>query len=119
MGAWRRYDLEALEAVLLRDPSLTYFPNDEQGTIAGFRAVRAYHQSLGFVPGGFWPEEQLWLEDVLISDFEDSAVVTAQWRFGNRVLASEAARGPLSIVVVRTTTGYRVSHVNMGNYPSG
>jgi imidazolonepropionase-like amidohydrolase/ketosteroid isomerase-like protein len=117
LAAWRRYDLEALDAVLLQDPSLTYFPNDAQGAVEGFRAVRAYHQGLGFVPGGFRPEADVWLEKVLIADFDESAVVTARWHFGNRVLGEVAARGPLTLVVVRTAAGYRISHVNMANYP--
>jgi hypothetical protein len=59
----------------------------------------------------------LWLEDVVISDFDDTAVVTAVWHFGNRVVLADAGRGPFTMVVVRTRSGYRISHLNMANYP--
>jgi imidazolonepropionase-like amidohydrolase len=119
LRAWRRYDLKALEQVLLDDPSLTYFPNDAEGVLEGVDAVSAYHEELGFVAGGFQPENELWLEDVLVADFDGSAVVTAVWHFGNRVMRSDAARGPFTMVVVRTRAGYRITHVNMGNYAVG
>ncbi len=119
LGAWGSYDLDILRDALLVDATLTYFPNDEQAVLEGWDAVRDYHERLGFVPGGFDPENDLWLEDVVVADFDESAVVTATWHFGNRVLRAEAARGPLTIVAVRTTGGYRISHVNMGNYAAG
>ena len=105
-----------LRDVLLDDPSLTYFANDEEGTIEGIDAVLTYHEGLGFVSGGFQPENDLWLEDVLVAHFDETAVVSAVWHFGNRVLQSEAARGPFTMVIVRTRAGYRITHVNMGNY---
>jgi len=118
--AWRRYDLDRLGEVLLQDATLTYFANDEEGTIEGFAAVREYYEGLGFVPGGFQPENELWLENVVVADFENSAVVSAMWHFGSRLMRTEAARGPFSMVVVRTSDGFRISHVNMGNYaPAG
>lgn len=120
LALWRRYDLDQVGDVFLRDPSLTYFSNDTEGLKEGYDAVLAHHEELGFVRGGFQPENELWLEDAVISDFDESAVITAVWHFGNRVARSDAARGPLTMVVLRTTTGYRISHVNMGNYtPTG
>jgi len=119
LALWRRYDLDRFDEVFLNDPALTYFANDSVGMIEGFDVVRAYHAGLGFVSGGFRPDDELWIEDVVISDFDESATVSAVWHFGSRVARDEAARGPLTIVVVRTTTGYRIAHVNMGNYPRG
>jgi imidazolonepropionase-like amidohydrolase len=119
LGAWSSYDLDELDDAFLVDPSLTYFANDEEGVLEGWDAVRDYHERLGFVPGGFDPEKDLWLENVVVADFDGSAVVTATWHFGNRVLRAEAAHGPLTLVVVRTRSGYRISHVNMGNYAAG
>ena len=103
--------------MFLRDPTLTYFSSDAQGVKEGYDAVLAHHEELGFVPGGFQPEGELWLEDTVIARFEDTAVITAVWHFGNRLLRDEAPRGPLTIVAVLTSAGYRISHVNMGNYP--
>lgn len=117
LNLWRRYDLDALEDVFLVDPALTYFASDSEGVIEGWEAVRSYYEEQGFVPGGFSVTDELWLEDTLITDFEDSAVVSAVWRFGNRVTPETAGRGPFTMVIVRTNTGFRVSHVNMANYP--
>ncbi|MDH3269843.1 MAG: amidohydrolase family protein [Gemmatimonadota bacterium] len=117
LGLWHRYDLDRLSGVFLEDPTLTYFPSDAEGVIEGYEAVVAYHVEQGFVPGGFRPDEELWLEDTLIADFEDSAVISAVWHFGNRVARRDVARGPMTMVIVRTDAGYRISHVNMANYP--
>ena len=73
----------------------------------------AWHEGQGFVDGGFQPDEELWLEDTLVSDFEDSAVVTATWRFGSRIGPDEATRGPLSMTIVRTSSGYRIVNLSM------
>ena len=67
--------------------------------------------------GGFDPENELWLEQVMIADFADSAVVTAMWRFGNRLTRRISGRGPLTMVIARTAAGFRISHVAFGNYP--
>ena len=117
LALWHRYDLVRLGDVFLRDPSLTYFPSDTEGVLEGFDAVQDYHVAQGFVAGGFQPKEELWVEDTVISDFGDATVISAVWRFGNRVAPADAARGPLSMVIVRTAAGYRISHLNMANYP--
>jgi len=117
IGMWRRYDLDAVRRVFLNDAALTYFGSDTPGMIEGFDAVRAYHEEQGFVPGGFRPEEDLWLTDTVIADFDESAVVSAVWHFGNRLTGSARARGPMTIVIVRTAAGYRIAHLNMANYP--
>ncbi|MDA1102203.1 MAG: amidohydrolase family protein [Gemmatimonadetes bacterium] len=117
LGLWRRYDLDGVGEVFRRDPSLTYFASDSEGVKEGFDAVLGVHEALGFTSGGFRPENELWLENTLIADFDGSAVITAEWHFGNRVAVADAARGPMTMVVIRTTAGYRISHLNMGNYP--
>lgn len=117
LALWRRYDLDQVGDVFLQDDALTYFSSDEEGAKEGFAEVLAHHEQMGFVSGGFRPERELWLENVLISDFDDSAVVTAVWHFGNRVSRADAGRGPFTMVVVRTRTGFRISHLNLANYP--
>jgi imidazolonepropionase-like amidohydrolase len=119
LGLWRRFDLESLGDVFLQDPALTYFASDSDGLIEGYEAVRAYHEQAGFVSGGFQPEQELWLEDVVIADFDDSAVISGVWHFGSRVSPAEAGRGPMTMVVERTGSGYRIAHLHMGNYPRG
>jgi hypothetical protein len=117
--AWASYDMDILSEAVLQDPTLTYFPNDAEGMLEGWQAVRGYYEGLGFVRGGFDPEQDFWLEDVVIADFDRSAVITGTWHFGNRVMRADAARGPITLVTVRTRTGYRIVHVAMGNTPTG
>lgn len=117
LALWRRYDLDQVGDVFLNDPTLTYFASDSEGVKEGYEAVLAHHAAMGFVRGGFQPENELWLEDVVISDFDETAVVTAVWHFGNRVALADAGRGPFTMVVMRTRSGYRISHLNMANYP--
>jgi len=114
---WRRYDLDGLGDVFVDDPALTYFPSDGQTLLEGLDAVTAYHEGIGFVSGGFQPESELWLDDVTISDFGESAVVGAVWHFGSRVDQGGVPRGPLTLVMSRTPQGLRITHVNFGNYP--
>ena len=87
--------------------------------LEGFEAVRDYHRDMGFVRGGFQPDRELWVDDLLIADFEESAVVTGVWSFGNRVAGQSEASGPLTMVIEETTAGYKISHLNLANYPSG
>jgi hypothetical protein len=117
LGMWREYDLDQVSELFVHDDALSYFPSDREGVIEGFGAVLEYHRGLGFISGGFDPENELWLEQVMIADFEDSAVVTAIWQFGNRLTRRTSGRGPLTMVIARTAAGYRISHVAFGNYP--
>lgn len=113
LALWRRYDLDEVRDVFLEDPAVTYYASDSRGMLEGIDAVVAYHEEQGFVAGGFNPDNELWLEDALIADYDESAVVTAQWRFGNRVARDEAAGGPLTMVIVRTGSGFRIAHLSM------
>jgi imidazolonepropionase-like amidohydrolase/ketosteroid isomerase-like protein len=116
LAMWRRYDLDRMADLFVNDDALTYFPSDREGLIEGYAAVREYHEGLGFVSGGFQPENELWLEQVTVADFGESAVVGAMWYFGTRVNRRAAGRGPLTMVLARTSFGYRISHLNFGNY---
>jgi imidazolonepropionase-like amidohydrolase len=117
LAVWRRYDLDGVRDVFLDDASLTYFSSDSEGVKQGLEAVLEHHRQLGFVPRGFQPEQELWVEDTLIADFAESAVVTGVWYFGNRVAREGAGRGPLTMVLERTSNGYKISHLNLANYP--
>jgi len=120
LAMWRRYDLDPAADLFLQDGALTYFPSDEEGLITGFDAVLAYHEDQGFTPGGFEPEGELWLEDVTIANLGESAVIGAVWYFGSRANRGAAGRGPLTMVLTRTSRGFRISHVHFGNYaPEG
>lgn len=116
LDMWRRYDLDRVDQLFVSDDALTYFASDREGLLEGVDAVREYHAGLGFVAGGFQPGQELWLEQVTISDFGESAVIGAVWYFGHRVNRQAAGRGPLTMVLTRTPSGLRISHVNFGNY---
>ena len=116
LGMWRSYDLDQVGEVFVDDDAATYFASDREGLIEGIDAIRAYHAGLGFAAGGFQPERELWLEQVTIADFGESAVIGAVWHFGSRLDRQAAGRGPLSMVLARTSAGLRISHVNFGNY---
>ncbi|MBM4183328.1 MAG: amidohydrolase family protein [Gemmatimonadetes bacterium] len=116
LAMWRPYDLDQVAALFVNDDALSYFPSDREGLIQGYAAVRGYLEGLGFVSGGFQPESEMWLEEVTVSDFGESAVVGAVWYFGNRLNRRAAGRGPLTMVLARVGEGWRISHVNFGNY---
>jgi hypothetical protein len=116
LAMWRRYDLDGVDELFVDDPQLTYFASDREGLLEGLDTVREYHADAGFVPGGFQPESELWLEEVTVSDFGESAVIGAVWYFGNRLDRQAAGRGPLTMALTRTPSGFKISHVNFGNY---
>jgi hypothetical protein len=116
LRAWATYDLDVVGRIFLRDRALTYFAHDGLRVAEGFESVEALHADMGFTPGGFTPEMQLWLDDVLVSDFGASAVISADWQFGDQMTRTVEARGPLTLVALRTNSGYRISHLHMGQY---
>ncbi|HET9950103.1 MAG TPA: amidohydrolase family protein [Longimicrobiales bacterium] len=116
LDMWRRYDLDRADQLLLADDALTWFPSDGEELIEGHEAVRAYLERIGFVSGGFLPENELWVEQATISDFGDSAVIGGLWYFGRRADRERAARGNLTLVLVREGAGWRIAHVSFGRY---
>lgn len=116
LAMWRRYDLDLVGDVFLEDPTLTYFSSDSESLKEGYPNVLAHHEEMGFASGGFRPDGELWLEDTVIAQFDDSAVITAIWHFGNRVALADEGHGPMTMVVIRTRAGYRISHLNLANY---
>lgn len=113
LAMWRRYDLDAVGDVFLRDPALTFFGSDSEQVVEGFDDVLAWHEAQGFVSGGFQPDNELWLDDAIVSDYDDSAVVAATWSFGRRIAPDQAATGPLTMTIVRTESGFRIVHLTM------
>jgi len=116
LDMWQTFDLDRVRDLFLDDDALTYFPSDTEGLIVGIDAVLNYHEGLGFSAGGFQPDSELWLEDVTIANLEESAVIGAIWYFGSRANRPAAGRGPLTMVLTRTSAGLRISHVHFGNY---
>lgn len=113
---WQRYDLDAVAELFANDDALSYFASDREGLIRGYDDVHGYLEGLGFVSGGFEPEREMWFEQVSLSDFGESAVAGGVWYFGRRLDRRAAGRGPLTLVLARVGEGWRISHVNFGNY---
>ena len=112
---WNIYDLSLVEKLFIKDNRVTYFSSEKQGIIKGFESLVKHHENFGFVRGGKAQYNKLWLEDVDIEDFGDSAIVCATWYF-QRPNIDRPQRGPVTIVYVRTGNGWRIAHANFGNY---
>jgi len=112
---WNTYDLNQVERLFLKDSRVTYFSSEKQGVIKGFDALVKHHEGFGFVRGGKAQPNKLWLEDLDIEDFGDSALVCAIWFF--KCPTSETPqKGPVTLAYVRTAEGWRIAHANFGNY---
>ena len=53
---------------------------------------------------------------MLISDFGETAVVSAIWYFGDPADLESAQKGPMTMVVVDEGSGYRIAHMNFAEY---
>lgn len=112
---WNTYDLSQIEALFLIDDRLTYFSSEREGAMIGVDAVREHHRKFGFVPGGKPSANKLWLEDIHIADFGGNAVATGLWLF-QRAGSERVQRGPVTFVYLKQEDGYRLAHLNFGNY---
>lgn len=115
VSIWNSYDLSMVEKLFLNDARVTYFSSEKQGAVKGIDALIEHHLEFGFVEGGKDQPNSLWLEDTDIEAFEGSAVVTAIWFF-RRGDSENIQRGPVTLVYVNTTDGYRIAHANFSNY---
>ena len=115
VAIWNSYDLSMVEKLFLNDERVTYFSSEKQGAVKGIDALIEHHREFGFVEGGKDQPNSLWLEDTDIEAFEGSAVVTAIWCF-KRSDSANIQRGPVTLVYVNTTQGYRIAHANFSNY---
>lgn len=112
---WNTYDLDQVGKLFLRDGRVTYFSSEKQGVIKGFDALVKHHEGFGFVRGGKKQPNKLWLEEMDVEDFGDSAIVCAIWYF-QRPGADKPQKGPVTIGYVKTGDGWRIAHANFGNY---
>jgi len=112
---WNSYDLDAVDDLFLADSSLTYFSSEREGLLRGIAAVREHHAGFDFVPGGRTSDTRLWLEEVGIDLFADSAIVTGLWYF-TRTGEEGVQRGPVTALCVRTPAGWRIAHMNFSTY---
>ena len=84
--------------------------------LEGFERIVEHHAGFGFVPGGSNPERRIWVDEVRIVDFGDTALISAIWYFGDPESPANAQRGPMTVVAVRTDSGYRIAHMNFATY---
>lgn len=131
---WNSYDLDRVEELFLTDERLTYFSSEREGVIKGFPAVLAHHEGFGFVPGGRSQGSRLWLEEVRLDLFEETAVGTGIWYFqgaeesesvspgpeeeagGTARGLSGPQRGPVTFVCVEEDGRWRFVHMSFSEY---
>ena len=116
VGLWRTYDLDLVSELFLRDDALTYFSSETEGLISGFERVVDHHRGFGFVSGGVAREQVIWVRDVRIDEFGGTALLAAIWYFGDPDEPEDAQRGPMTVLAVRTSDGYRIAHMHFATY---
>ena len=112
---WNTYDLNQVKRLFLNDGRVTYFSSEKQGLIKGIDSLVRHHEEFGFVAGGKETGNRLWLEDVDIEEFADSAAVKADWLF-QRKGSDRAQRGPVTILYVKAGEGWRIAHAHFSNH---
>lgn len=112
---WNTYDLNQVKRLFLDDGRVTYFSSEKQGLIKGIDSLVRHHEEFGFVAGGKETGNRLWLEDIDIEEFADSAAVKADWLF-QRKGSDRAQRGPVTILYVKAGEGWRIAHAHFSNY---
>jgi ketosteroid isomerase-like protein len=113
---WATYDLERVDDLFLDDPRLTYFSSETEGLMVGPAAIRTHHEGFDFVEGGRAPGQELWVEEIHVSEFGRVAVVGATWHFGDRAMPDEASRGPMTVVYVDEGHGPKIAHMHFADY---
>ncbi len=112
---WNTYDLDEVEHLFLTDDRVTYFSSEYEGLIKGYGSLVKHHEGFGFIPGGKETGNRLWLEDVDIEEFNQTAVVKADWMF-QRKGSDKVQRGPVTIVYVTVDGAPRIAHAQFSNY---
>lgn len=115
VATWNNYDLSMIPRLFLNDHRVTYFSSEKEGLNKGIDDLIKHHQEFGFVPGGKGSGNRLWLEDLEIEGFGDSVIVKANWLF-QRENSETAQKGPVTMVYVATSEGYRIAHSHFSNY---
>ena len=102
--------------LFLQDDRLTYFSSETEGLLQGFERIVEHHRGFGFVAGGAERDQLIWVDEVHIVEFGDSAMIAAIWYFGDPAAPADAQRSPMTVVATRTTSGYRIAHMNFATY---
>jgi ketosteroid isomerase-like protein len=115
VSMWNTYDLSMVDALFLKDRTVTYFSSEKEGIVKGISALRKHHEGFGFVKGGKVQPNRLWLEDIDIEQHGPTAIVTAVWCF-KRADSETVMRGPVTFVYVLSGKEYRIAHAHFSNY---
>ncbi len=115
ISLWNNYDLDEVHNLFLNDDRVTYFSSEKEGIVKGFQALIDHHREFGFIKGGKSSLNKLWLEDIDIEFFNDSAIVTGIWFF-RRGESNMDQKGPVTLVYIRVGDTFRIAHANFGNY---
>ncbi len=114
---WATHDLNAVDDLFRRDETITYFSSSFEGVIVGYDAVVEHHRRLGFVAGGADSPAQLWVENETVTLSARSANVAAIWYFGDPDDDEPDQHGPMSMMVSKEKSGWKIVHMHFGNYP--
>lgn len=112
---WNSYDLSKVDELFLADSRVTYFSSEKEGVIKGIDVLREHHRGFGFVEGGKYQPNRLWLDDIQFEDFGQVAIVNAIWCF-KRGDSESVQKGPVTLVYLQTEEGHRIAHANFANY---
>jgi len=116
---WNTYDLDEVDRLFLHSDRLTYFSSEKVGVITGFDAVKKHHEGFGFVPGGKDVLNQLWIDDVQVSIFGSTAVVTGIWYFQkDKGSSPKVQQGPFTFIYTADQGTLRLAHAHFSNYPA-
>lgn len=115
---WATYELSMLDQIFYESEDLTYFSSEKEGLMIGFEELIPHHVSFGFLEGGKKPEKSLWLEDIDIRLYGESAVAGGVWYFGDKEVAKDSvSKGPVTFVFLRNDEGeVRIIHTHFANY---
>jgi hypothetical protein len=115
VSLWNSYDLSLVQRLFLDGPRVTYYSSEKRGLIRGMDALLKHHEEFGFVEGGKDSPNSLWLEDTQTEVFEGAVLFKADWCF-RRGSSEKVQRGPVTLVYVPTSDGYRIAHAHFSNY---
>jgi ketosteroid isomerase-like protein len=113
---WGTYDLDRVDDLFVQDDRLTYFSSETEGLIQGFDRIVEHHQGFGFESGGSDRDQRIWVEEVEIVEFGDTALIGAIWFFGAPGSPESAQRGPMTVLAIPSEDGYRIAHMHFATY---
>ncbi len=119
VNLWATYDVSLLPEIFLTTDELTYFSSEKEGLLKGYDELAPHHAGFGFVTGGRQPRINLWLEDVEIRLYGETALVAAVWYTADYGVEAQenVQKGPVTFVLVLDDQGkVKIAHAHFANY---